>query len=130
MYGVVAAATRLKSSHKLALQIAAGDAESTERAFTLALAVLVINREALLRAASFSRTASGYQADGMVKTLRFTSGSSPDPVQRTLALEAEVEVRLERLIGEEEGRSIEARLSPGREVGRKTTVSDTPPRQS
>lgn len=130
MYGVVAAATRLKSSHKLALQIAASDAESTERAFALALAVLVINREALLRAASSSRTAGGYQADVTLKTLRFTSGSSPEPALRTLALEAEVELRLERLIGEEEGRSIERSLSPGRELGRKTTDSDPPPRQS
>lgn len=120
MYGVVAAATRLKSLHKLALHIASADAERTERAFALALAVLVTNREPLLRAASFSWTAGGYQADGSLKTLRFTSGSSPGAAQRTLALEAEVELRLERLLGDEDGPPFERLLSPGRSAGSRT----------
>jgi hypothetical protein len=124
MYGVVAAATRLKSQHKLALQIAGADAESAERAFALALAVLVMNREGLMRAASFSWTAGGYQADATLKTLRFTSGASPGPAQRRLSLEVEVELRLERLLGADEGRPIERILSPGRTPGRKTIDID------
>ncbi len=124
MYGVVAAATRLKSLHKLALQIAGADAESAERAFALSLAVLVMNREALQRSASFSWTAGGYQADGTLKTLRFTSGASPGPAQRTLLLEVEVELRLERLLGEDEGGAGEQVLSPARTLGSKAIDID------
>jgi len=120
MYGVVAAATRLKSLHQMALHITAADAEQAERAFALSLAVLVMNREALVRAASFSWTAGGYQADGTLKTLRLTSGSSPDAARRTLALEAEVELRLERLLCDDAGRPIERMLSPARSPGSKT----------
>ncbi|WP_291992484.1 hypothetical protein [Candidatus Accumulibacter sp. ACC003] len=99
MYGVVAAATRLKSLHRLNLQIAGADASSTEKAFALTLSVLVMNREALLRAAAFSWTAGGYQVDGSLKTLRFSSGAAPAAAVRTLALEAEIDLRLERLLG-------------------------------
>lgn len=119
MYGVVAAGTRLKSLHKLALQITGADAESAERAFALSLAVLVMNREALQRSASFFWTAGGYQADGTLKTLRFASGASPGPTQRTLVLEVEVELRLERLVGDDDGRATEAIPLPGRSPGSK-----------
>lgn len=118
MYGVVAAGCALKSLHKLALQITGADAESAERAFALSLAVLVHETaEALQRSASFFWTAGGYQADGTLKTLRFASGASPGPTQRTLVLEVEVELRLERLVGDDDGRATEAIPLPGRSPG-------------
>ncbi|MEF8722374.1 MAG: hypothetical protein V5B30_07150 [Candidatus Accumulibacter delftensis] len=83
-----------------------------------------MNREALQRAASFCWTAGGYQADGTLKTLRFSSGASPGPAQRTLVLEVEVELRLERLLGDDDGRAIEAILSPGRTHGSKVVGID------
>lgn len=102
MYSVVAETTRMKSLHRLALRIAGHDAGSAEQAFALALAVLVMNREALLRAAAFSWAAGGYQVDGTLKTLKFTAGSTPAASERQLALEAELELRLERLYGNDD----------------------------
>src|SRR5215470_14960264 len=40
LYGVVAAATRLKAAHKLMLQISAADADTAERALALSLSAL------------------------------------------------------------------------------------------
>lgn len=107
MYSVVAEATRIKTVHKLTLQIAGADAESTEKAFALSLSVLAMNHELLLRSAAFSWAAGDYQVDGSVKTLKFYSGSSSAANVRTLSLDAELDLRLERLL---EGG--EARLAP------------------
>ncbi|WP_300341421.1 hypothetical protein [Accumulibacter sp.] len=114
MYGVVATATRLKMLHKLTMQVAGADAGSTEVAFALALSVLVMNRDELARGAGFSWTAGGYQVDGSVKTLKFTSGSSPATALRTLSLEVELDLRLERLFEERTTTSIGSILSPHR----------------
>lgn len=124
MYGVVAAATRLKTLHKLTLQIAGADAGSSEKAFALALAVLVLNRDALLRDGGFAWTAGGYQAEGVVKTLKFSAGAVPAPTSRTLLLEAEVDLRLERLLAEDEGKPIVRILSSGRTPGSKPVDID------
>ncbi|WP_300319219.1 hypothetical protein [Accumulibacter sp.] len=112
MYGVVATATRLRMLHKLTLQIAGPDASSTEVAFALALSVLVINRDVLARSAGFSWTASGYQVDGSVKTLKFTAGSSPATALRNLSLEVELDLRLEHLLEDGEASSVRDILSP------------------
>ena len=117
MYGVVAAATRLRSQHTLTLGIAGADAESAEKAFALALAVLVMNREGLVRGASFSWSAGDYQVEGSVKALKFSSGSSPGPALRTLALEVEVDLRVDRMLTEGEGRPMARILAAGEGTG-------------
>ncbi|WP_313953181.1 hypothetical protein [Accumulibacter sp.] len=104
MYSAVAEATRLKTLHKLTLQIAGADSDSTERAFALSLSVLAMNHDMLLRRAAFSWAADDYQVDGSVKTLRFFSGSSSGENLRTLSLEAELDLRLERLLAGSEAR--------------------------
>jgi hypothetical protein len=119
LYAVVAAATHLKTRHKLSLLVAAADAPAAERASTLALAVIVMHRETLLRAGDFAWTANGYQAAGSIKSLKFSAGAAPTGAQRSLSLEAEVELRLERLLEEDEGRPIRHILSPGRAPGSK-----------
>jgi len=119
VYGVVAAATRLKAQHRLSLQIAAADAQGAERAFTLALSVIIMHRETLLRTSGFSWAANGYQAAGSIKALRFYAGAVPSSALRTMALEAEVDLRLERLLGDDEGRPIRRIVSPGRTAGSK-----------
>ena len=124
MYGVVAAATRLKTLHKLTLQLAGADAGDTEQAFALALATLVLNRDTLLRAGGFAWAAGGYQVEGSVRTLKFSAGSAPATSLRTLALEAELDLRLERLLEEGEGEAISRILSPDRTPGGRSVGMD------
>jgi hypothetical protein len=123
-YGVVAAATRLKTLHKLTLQLTAADPATAEQALALSLAVLVLNRDTLMRQGGFSWSAGGYQAEGTVKTLKFSSGSAPSTSSRILNLEAELDLRLERLLEEGEGKPIQYILSPGKVPGTKPVDID------
>jgi hypothetical protein len=118
-YGVVAAATRLKMLHKLALQITASDPAAAEQAFALSLSALTLNRTALMNRASASWNAGSYQAQAIVKALKFANGATTPTGDHTLSLEAEVDVRLERLLGEDEGKPIVRILSPGKAAGTK-----------
>jgi hypothetical protein len=118
-YGVVAAATRLKTLHKLTLQFTASDASAAEQALALSLSALALNRSTLMSQGGFSWNAGSYQAEGIVKTLRFSAGAATTAASRTLSLEAEVDLRLERALGEDEGKPILRILSPGKTAGTK-----------
>ena len=124
LYGVVAAATRLKTKHKLALEIGASSAAAAEQALALALSVLVLNRDALMAQAAAAWNSGNYQAKEVVKALKFSSGSAAAPASRSLLLEAEVELRVERLLGPDEGKPIRQILSPGRTPGSKSVDID------
>jgi len=119
LYGVLAAATRLKTLHKCTLQIAATDAATAEAALALSLAVLVLNRATLMEQGGFASNSGSYQAQGTLKTLKFSTGAAPTTTTRTLDLEVQVDLRLERLLGETEGRPIAWILSPGKTAGSK-----------
>ncbi len=123
-YGVVAAGTQLKVMHQLAIGLATGDAAKLEQALSLALAVLTLNRETLRAQAAFSHSAGNWQADGTLKTLGFVSGSSPPSGGHRLVASAEVNLRLRRLLGADEGQSIVRIVSPGREAGTKAIDID------
>jgi len=119
LYGVVAAATRLKTVHKLTLQISGSDAGTAEQALALTLSALALNRDTLMSQGGFSWTMGGYQAQGTVKTLKFSAGAATTTTSRTLFVQAEVDLRLERLLGADEGKPILQILSPGRPLGPK-----------
>lgn len=124
LYGVVAAATKLKMLHRINLTVTAVDAAAAERAFSLALSTLTMNREALLAAGGFAWTADGYQVAGSVKSLSFATGSSPAANARSLALTAEVDLLLERLLAADEGRPIARIFSPGHAAGTRPVAID------
>jgi hypothetical protein len=118
-YGVVGAATRVKTVHKLTLQITAADAGAADRALALALAAIALNRSTLMSQGGFSWNAGSYQAQGTVKALKFSAGAATAAASRTLSLEAELDLRLERALGADEGKPILRILSPGRTAGTK-----------
>jgi len=119
LYGVIAAATRLKTLHKLTLQIAAADAGTAEQALALSLSALALNRGGLMSQGGFAWNSGSYQAQGTVKTLKFSAGAATAAASRTLLLEAELDLRVERLLGESEGKPIVRILSPGQPTGTK-----------
>ncbi len=124
LYGVVSAATHLKTKHRLTLQISAADAATVEKALALALAVLSLNHAALMTQGSFAWTSPGYQAQGVLKTLKLVAGASPSATSRTLDIAVEVDMRVERLLGSDEGKPILRILSPGKVAGSKTIDID------
>ena len=116
LYGIVAAGTQLKVLHQAALTFSAADAARAEQAVTLAIAVLALGRETLREQGAFAFTNGGYQAQGTVKTLAF-SGGTTIATQRTLRLSAEIDLKVQRLLTEDEGTPIREIRSPGRPTG-------------
>ncbi|WP_157270371.1 hypothetical protein [Azohydromonas aeria] len=115
-YDVLAAGTQLKAQHQATLSFGAADAQRAEAAAVLALAVLVLQREALRAQGGFDFDGGGYQARGVVQSLHFSGGGSGagPAAARTLQLAAEIDLRVQRLLGDDEGRPITQILSPGR----------------
>jgi hypothetical protein len=116
LYGVTGVFTKLKTLHQLGVVLGAGDAEVLDRAEVLALAVLALNRDALMKAGAFTRTGGDYQAAGEVKSLHLRRGVEGGG-ERTLFLDAEVEVKVSRALRDDEGTPIERILSPGAAPG-------------
>lgn len=123
-YGVVAAGTRLKTLHQVSLTLTAANPNKAEQALVLALAALALNREALRTQASFAFTSQAYQAQGGLKSLSFASGATASPAVKRLVLNAEVDLRVQRLLGADEGKPITHILSPGKVVGAKSIDID------
>ena len=122
-YGVVAAGTRLKILHQLSLTLAAADPAKTEQALVLGLAALALNREALRAQAGFTYNTLGYQTQGSLKSLGLTSGDSAAAGHRLL-LTVELDLRVQRLLGADEGKPIVHILSPGKTAGAKSIDID------
>ena len=123
-YGVVAAGTRLKTLHQLTLSLASADPAKAEQAMVLGLAALALNREALRKQAAFAYATPGYQAQGTLKSLSFASGTSTAATGHRLLLSAEIDLRVQRLLGADEGKPITHILSPGKAVGGKSIDID------
>jgi hypothetical protein len=118
-YSVVASATRLETLHKFTLQITTADPSAAGQALALSLSVLTLNRVTLMNRGRFSWNSGGYQAEGIVTTLKFSAGSVPEASARTLDMEAGIDLRLERLLGDDEGKTIVRIFSPGRTASSK-----------
>jgi hypothetical protein len=113
LYSIVAAATQVKTLHKFVVQITAVDANAAETAFALALAVLALHRNTLMEQGSASWVTAGYQTQSIVKELKLSAGATPDAYTRQLNLSVQVDLLLQRLLAEDEGRPIERIFSPG-----------------
>jgi hypothetical protein len=124
LYGVVSAATHLKTKHRVTLQLAASDEPTVEKVLALSLSVLAMNHGALMNQGGFAWMSPGYQAGGVIKTLKFVSGASPTSTTRTLDLIVEIDMRVERLLGVDEGKPIAWILSPGKLAGGKSIDLD------
>ena len=123
-YGVVAAGTRLKTQHQLTVMLAATDPAKAERGLVLGLAALALNREALRAQAAFAYSTPDYQAQGSLKSLSFVSGASAAAAGHSLLVNAELDLRVQRLLGADEGKPIAFILSPGKAAGAKSIDID------
>jgi hypothetical protein len=113
LYSIVAAATQVKTLHQFTLQISALDANAAEGALALALAVLTLHRTTLMEQGGANWISAGYQAQSTVKELKLSAGAVSDALTRRLEFSVQVDLLLQRLLAEDEGRPIEQILSPG-----------------
>lgn len=117
LYGVVAVFTRVRAVRTLTLELTADDEALLGRAEALALAVLALNREALIAAARELHEDGAYAAEVAVKELA-TPRAERAGGRLRLTMRAELELTLRRALGADEGRPIRRIAGPGADPAR------------
>jgi hypothetical protein len=113
LYGVTAIYTKIKTAQTLDLQLKASDANLLERAEALVIAVIQLNRKRLVEDARASYEDGEYEAAVELKNLNLVLGTRIAADTRLLTLRADLELRAERALGEDEGVPIERIHTPG-----------------
>ena len=114
LYGVTAIYTKVKAVQTVELQLETTDAGLLERAESLVVAVIQLNRQRLADEARASYEDGDYGAIVELKNVGLVKGTWPDDNTRALDLRAELELKASRALGEDEGVPIERILTPGR----------------
>ena len=114
LYGVTAVYTKVKAVQTLDVRLETPDAGLLERAESLAVAVIQLNRQRLADEARASYEDGDYGAIVELKNVGLVRGTTPEDDTRLLLLRAELELKASRTLGEDEGVPIERILTPGR----------------
>jgi len=114
LYGITAVFTKLKVVQTLTVQLESGEARKLNEAQALAVAVVELNRPQLIAAARATFEDGDYTAAVELKSLKLQNGAAPSATQRTLTLQAEIEMKARRALREDEGKPITTIKSPGR----------------
>src|SRR5215208_3209765 len=113
LYGVTAVYTKVKAVQTLDVQLETSDAGLLERAESLVVAVIQLNRQRLADEARASYKDGDYGAIVEIKNVDLVRGTGPEDNTRLLLLRAELELKASRALGEDEGIPIERILTPG-----------------
>jgi len=116
LYGVTAVYTKIKALQTLDVRLETSDAGLLERAESLVVAVIQLNRQRLADEARASYEDGDYGAIVEIKNVGLVRGTGPEDDTRLLLLRAELELKASRALGEDEGTPIERILTPGRPV--------------
>ena len=114
LYGVTAVYTKVKAVQTLDVRLATSDAGLLERAESLVVAVIQLNRQQLADEARAIYEDGDYGAAVELKNVGLVRGTTPEDDVRLLLLRAELEFKASRALGEDEGAAIERILTPGR----------------
>src|SRR5215207_2336887 len=116
LYGVTAVYTKVKAVQTLDVQLETSDAGLLERAESLVVAVIQLNRQRLADEARANYEDGDYGATVEIKNVGLVRGTGPEDDTRLLLLRAELELKASRALGEDEGTPIERILTQGRPV--------------
>lgn len=114
LYSIVAVFVKLKFAQSFTLQLQSSDAGKLERAESLSLAVVALNRQRLVESSLRDFTEGDYGARVEVKSLQLVKGTTGEAGQRLLHFHAEVELKATRALAADEGKPIERILTGGR----------------
>jgi hypothetical protein len=114
LYGVTAVYTKVKAVQTLDVRLETSDAGLLERAESLVVAVIQLNRQRLADEARAIYEDGDYGATVELKNVGLVRGTTPEDDVRLLLLRAELELKASRALGEDEGVPIERILTPGR----------------
>ena len=114
LYSVVAVYARLKYTHELALVLENSDPAVLGKAEDMAIAVLALNHPRLVTDAAQNLQEGNYGAQIDVKKLQMFKGDSPAAGSRRILFHAEMEIKVTRALGADEGKPIiRIRTLPG-----------------
>lgn len=116
LYGVTAVYTKVKAVQTLDVRLKSSDAGLLERAESLVVAVIQLNRRRLADEARASYEDGDYGAVLELKNVGLVRGTGPEENARLLLLRAELELKASRALAEDEGIPIERILTAGRPV--------------
>src|SRR5215207_899454 len=116
LYGVTAVYTKIKALQTLDVRLETSDAGLLERAESLVVAVIQLNRQRLADEARASYEDGDYGAIVEIKNVGLVRGTGPEDDTPLLLLRAELELKASRALGEDEGTPIERILTQGRPV--------------
>jgi hypothetical protein len=114
LYGVAAVYTKVKAVQTLDVRLETSDASLLERAESLVVAVIQLNRQRLADDARARYEDGDYEVIVELKNVGLVRGTRPDDETRALTLRAELELKVGRALREDEGVPIERILTPGR----------------
>src|SRR5215203_207288 len=114
LYGVTAVYTKIKAVQTLDVRLQTTEAGLLERAESLVVAVIQLNRQRLADEARATYEDGEYGAIVELKNIGLVKGTRPDDDTRALDLRAELELKASRALGEDEGVPIERILTSGR----------------
>ena len=113
LYGVTAIFTKLKALRTLSFDLSADDETRLEGAEALVIAVATLDRARFMNVARATYEDGNYGADVEVKSLKLQRGERQEGGARRLTLEAELELKVRRALGDDEGRTIRTIRTPG-----------------
>jgi hypothetical protein len=116
LFGITSVFATLAATRRLELSLATADADAGRlgEALALMLAAVELNRDALVAAAAPTYQGGDYGAQSRLRRLRLVGATAPQPAQRLVALEADVLLRVDRSLRDDEGTPIARIASPGR----------------
>lgn len=114
LYGVTAVYTKVKAVQTLDVRLTTSDSDLLERAESLVVAVIQLNRQRLADEARAIYEDGDYGAAVELKNVGLIRGTTPEDDVRLLLMRAELELKASRALGEDEGAPIERILTPGR----------------
>jgi hypothetical protein len=113
LYGVTAVFTRLKYGQDITLVLQAADTATADKAESLAVAVIALNRPHLVAAGAEVMQSGHYGAEIEIKSVQLVSGTAPSANTRRLLFRAEIELKATRALDADEGTPIRRIGSPG-----------------
>ena len=114
LYGVTAVYTKVKVVQTLDVRLETTEAGLLERAESLVVAVIQLNRQRLADEARATYEDGEYGAIVELKNIGLVRGTTPEDGTRLLLVRAELELKASRALAEDEGMPIERILTPGR----------------
>jgi hypothetical protein len=106
LYSITAVYLKLKVAHNFSIELEASSMENAERAESLAVGVIALNRQRLIDQSASAFEDGDYGVAVNVKSLQLLNGTAAQQ-KRTLNFSAEIELKVTRALAEDEGAPIE-----------------------